>query len=76
MTKKKADMQILHKRRLDDFLTELGILDAFNSGTLVCKLCERTITRENLGYIFPYQGEIVLCCDDAKCIYKMQEARE
>jgi len=68
-------MQILHKRHLDDFLTELGLLEALNSGKLVCKFCERTITRKSLGFIVPYQGQIILCCDDAECVYKTQEVR-
>lgn len=58
---------------LKEFLTNLGLFEKIKKGELVCGICERKITFQNLYCVYPSKGEIKVCCNNLICIQKMGE---
>lgn len=73
---KKEKIYAVHDRSLQTFLASIGLLDKMKKGEVKCTACEHSITLENLGFIFPYQGDIRVCCDDPKCYYQVISIRK
>jgi len=68
-TAKKMSIKALNKIDLETFLRGIGLLEAFASGELACCQCNATITRDNIGFIFPIHEKILVCCNNAECLY-------
>ena len=62
----------VHDRDLEQFLTELSLLDEIAGGKIKCPECDCTITLENIGFIYFSKGEAKICCDDIECFYKLK----
>jgi hypothetical protein len=71
--KRVEEIHAIHKQKLEEFLSALGLLEDFNAGKLACKFCGSLITRANLAFIFPYNGKVCFSCDKSGCIYKTKE---
>jgi len=74
-----GDLAVAHSIRavyeedLDEFLEELGLTEPLREGRLTCFACEKTVSRETLGCVFPLAGEIAICCDDPSCLEALPE---
>jgi len=68
-----SEIQAIHKRDLNIFLERLGILEDFKKGKLNCNFCGSTITRENIGFIFPLEGKVLISCNKIDCMYKFKK---
>jgi hypothetical protein len=57
----------VHSEDLEDFLAKLGLLDDFNAGKIQCSSCGTVVTKDNLAFIFPSQGQVKFLCSAASC---------
>lgn len=51
-------------------LGSLGLLEDLKRRSMLCSICEETLSLENIGCIYPTEHEIKLCCDSLKCLQK------
>ncbi len=58
----------VHEDDLDILLKNMGILDDFEKGVYKCLICEKQITRYNLGGIHVKDDKIVFLCDSLSCV--------
>ena len=73
MGKKDIRVRAVLESDLDQLLESLGLLDELEAGRLKCFICGQVVSKDNLGSIFPYAGEIRVCCDKTECY--MERAR-
>lgn len=52
---------------LRKLLENLGVLDQFDNGQMICKFCGEVITENNLSAVFPDNGEVAIVCDKLDC---------
>lgn len=64
----KYKIRAIHDVDLDNFLLNLGLLEALEKGELRCGICGCQLTKENLGCIYPESGEIRICCYKPVCL--------
>jgi len=76
MTPKKPEVLAVHKQKLEEFLKELELWEPLLRGKLACVVCGITITIDNIGVIIPSGEDIVFCCSNPACIYKMRKKLE
>lgn len=76
MSQEKPEILAVHKQKLEVFLKELELWEPLLKGELKCAVCGATITVDNIGLIIPSGAEIVLCCSNLECIYKMRKSQE
>lgn len=66
-----ADRQPIHAVHTEDqqeLLERLGLFDAFRSGELKCRDCERSVSDHGLGLVqMNADGEIEVACADSQC---------
>jgi uncharacterized protein with PIN domain len=68
----KKEILAFHEHNLEEVLERLGLLEEFKNKKLRCSICNRIITKENLGGIYPENGKIKVCCSDLKCLNKIK----
>jgi len=61
-------LHAVYEEDLPRLLKSLGLSDALDRGVLRCYTCDDALTAETVGCIFPYQGEIHLCCERLSCL--------
>lgn len=66
----------VHEKELKEYLKNLGILEKMEKGEVFCYFCQEKITFENLYCLFPYEGEIKMCCNKIDCIKKVKTLLE
>ncbi len=67
MTERQA-IHAVHTEDQQELLERLGLLDAFASGDLTCRDCERPVAEYGLGLVqMNGDGEIKVACADAGC---------
>ena len=67
----------VHDRDLEGFLESLNLLEPLRTGKVKCAECECEVNEKNLGFIYPFEGEIRICCDKIECFYEvMQKIKE
>ena len=69
----KPEILAVHRKKLEEFLRNLELLESLSKGELKCGVCGVTITLDNIGFIIPSRNEILLCCSSAECVYKLKE---
>jgi len=67
---KKHKIHAIHESDLDEFLKNIGLLDALENGKLTCDICGCKISRENFGCVYPTESEIKICCSKLECYEK------
>jgi len=72
----KQEILAVHKMNLENFLKKLELWEPLLKGQIKCAICEVPITIENIGFIVPSGEEILLCCSNIECIYKLQAPSE
>lgn len=68
----KQEIPAVHRMKLKEFVQELGLLDALAKGELKCCMCGRTLSIENLELIIPSNQQILLCCSDPSCVFRIR----
>ncbi len=66
----------VHKQKLEEFLKKLGVWESLNRGELACACCKTPISIDNLGFIIPSGDEILFCCSNIECIYRIKKLRK
>ncbi len=66
----------VHKQKLEEFLKKLGVWKSFSRGELSCACCGKTISLDNIGFIIPSDEDILFCCSNIECIYKIKKLRK
>lgn len=51
-------------------LKGLGLLENLEKHSILCSICEKTLSLKNIGCLYPSESEIKLCCDNLKCLQK------
>lgn len=67
MEKDLSVIHAVHSKDLEDFLAKLGLLEDFNAGKIRCSSCGTVVTKDNLAFIFPSQGQVRFLCSSASC---------
>ncbi len=76
LRKRWSQRQILlavHDQDLRQFLTSLGILNGVEEGKFNCAVCQRKITLENLGGVYPENLEIRIVCEFVNCVAHIKQ---
>lgn len=76
MPSEKPEILAVHKQKLEEFLRELELWESPLGGELTCIVCGTTITMDNIGFIIPSGEDIVFCCSNPECIYRLRKTRE
>jgi len=63
----------VHDRDLEKLLESLHLLNDLRKGKIKCSECECEVSEENLGFLYPYEGKIRVCCDKPACFYNAVE---
>lgn len=67
----KEELYAVHERDLERFLKSLGLLEALKKGEIRCDICSCLVTKENLGFIYPFEGKTRVCCDRPDCYHEI-----
>jgi hypothetical protein len=66
----------IHLRDLERTLSELGLLERIQDGTLRCCFCDSRIDLEGIQCLFMDEGQIRVCCSSAECLERLLISRE
>jgi len=66
--RKRSITKAVYDRDLKRLLESLGILDKVVEGVMICPVCGCRVNLDNLGTIFSDGNDIVVSCDDTKCV--------
>lgn len=73
MITKDDSLKAVYSSDLDLFLKNLGIMEKFHAGEIVCRYCKSTIRKENLYAIIPVGGKTEFCCNQPECVLSLSE---
>ena len=73
---KKEIIHAVHDYDLEQFLGSLGILESLLEEKIKCAICGKIIKLNNVGRIYPYKGEIKICCNNLACYKLVLENRD
>ena len=73
MLTKDDSLKAVYSSDLDSFLENIGLTERFNKGSIACRYCKRTITKENLYAIVPVSSVIDFCCTQPECVLSLVE---
>ena len=65
----------VHDTDVEEFLTRLELLAPIKDGKISCAACNRVITLDNFGGIYPESGELKVVCDKLECLNPMLKAK-
>ncbi len=68
MTKRNIDIPAVRDKDLRVILSDLGILNQFESHGFQCKYCNQLLGWHNLGAIVVEDSALVFLCDSADCL--------
>lgn len=71
----RLNIPAVHKQKLKEFLKKLEVWESFSRGELTCACCGTTISLDNIGFIIPSDEDILFCCSNIDCIYKIKKLR-
>jgi len=57
-------------------LRELELWESLLRGELHCAVCGITISIDNIGFIIPSGEDILFCCSNPTCVYKLKKLRK
>ncbi len=66
--RKRLDVKAVWDSDLVALLKKLGAFDFLVLGSLVCEVCGKNVSLENLGAIIPGKSEVKVTCDDTACV--------
>lgn len=62
-----AHINAVYSEDMEEFLDSLGILDEIRQGRKACYFCHKNLNIEEIQSVFPFDGDIQLCCNSVKC---------
>jgi len=62
-----------HEQNLEEVLQRLELFDDFRNRKLRCSVCNRILTKENFGCIYPEDNDIKVCCSNLKCLNEIRK---
>lgn len=71
----KPEILAVHKQKLEEFLRSLGMWEPLSRGELHCAVCDATISMDNIGFIIPSGEDILFCCSNTECIYRLRKLK-
>jgi hypothetical protein len=71
----KKEILAFHEQNLEEILKKLELLEEFKNKKLKCSICNKVITKENLGCIYSENGKIKVCCSDLKCLNAIKTSK-
>jgi hypothetical protein len=69
----RPEILAVHKQKLEEFLRKLGLWAPLLEGQLKCHICGVTISSDNIGFIIPSGNDILFCCSNAECMFKIKD---
>ena len=54
-------------------LDSLNLLEDIKSEKIICSICQKKVTINDVGCIYPFNNEIKICCDNMICLQKVVE---
>ena len=72
----RPEILAVHKQKLEEFLRKLELWEPLSKGQLKCRVCGTTITIDNIGFVIPSGEDILLCCLNVECVYKLEKPLE
>ena len=72
---KKPEILAVHERDLKEFLQKLDLWELFSRGELRCYFCNTVIATHNIGFVFPHENQVLVCCSQIECVYKYGELK-
>lgn len=73
MLTKDERLKAVYSDDLVQFLTQLNLLEKFNSGDLCCRYCKNVITQDTLYAFVPVEADIEICCNRPQCVIALAE---
>lgn len=61
----------VYDENLIEFLETIGIRKLIDAGEMHCYSCGRRVTLDNISVVFPHDGEVGACCDNAVCLERL-----
>jgi len=68
---KRYEINAVHDDDLETFLNSLGLLEDLKNKKLKCNVCKCSITKDNLGCVYPFKDKIEFCCQKYTCYEKI-----
>ena len=65
---KKININAVHDKDLENFLSEAGILDKVKNGKFSCISCQTTIIMSNIGGIKIENEQVLFVCENDNCL--------
>ncbi len=72
-TSDQETLQAVHDIKFELFLKNINKYDDVVEGRCKCKFCGKSVTFDNIAYIFPESGAIKFVCDEMNCMAKMSQ---
>ena len=73
MLTKDERLKAVYSDELFKFLTQLDLLEKFNSGDLCCRYCKNVITQDTLYAFIPVEENVEICCNRPQCVIALAE---
>jgi len=69
----KKEILAFHEQNLEEVLQKLELFDDFRDKKLKCSVCNRILTKENFGCIYPQNNNIKVCCSNLRCLSEIRK---
>lgn len=73
MFTKNDELKAVYSTELDSFLQKIGMDADFKNGTVKCRYCSATVSKDNLYAFIPIDNTIEFCCSQPECILSLAE---
>lgn len=60
-------IKAIHSDDMEKYLESLGVLEDIKAGKIVCSICSKQITIDNITCIYPEDKQIKFCCNKSGC---------
>jgi len=68
----KRKLLAFHEKNIDSILDKLGLLEKIKKGEIKCVICNKVITKKNLGAILKRNDKLLIICDSLECLEKIK----
>lgn len=69
----KEKIHAVSEKDLKGLLESLDLIKDLETNSLSCSSCGGRLSLENIGCIYPFKGEIRVCCNSLKCLERALE---
>lgn len=68
LLERRSTINAVHDGELRRVLRRLGFEEALAASAVKCAVCDRPVGHDNIGLLWPENGDYHLVCDDMQCI--------